>query len=493
MFNKVLIANRGEIAVRIVRACRDLGIRAAAVYDAGDRGSLHVRLADEAHLLSGARGYADPEAILAIAERCGADAIHPGYSFLSEDIAFVQACEERGIAFVGPSSATLGMVRDKISTIEQVRAAGIATVSHSPRSYGPDEAEAIHAAAEQMGYPLVVKIFAGGRGRGTRVARKPAGLAAAIRAAQVAGQSTYGDRRIYLEQAILPSRYIEVPILGDRHGNLIHMGERDGSIQRNNQKTVEESPAPSLSVAQREQIWQSALQVARLFNLQSAATVEFVVDADGAHRFAEVKARLQVEHPVSEMVTRIDIVREQLRIAAGLPLSYSQDQVRLNGVAMLVRINAEDPWNHFLPSPGRLAIFRTPGGPNIRVDTYAYAGCEVPVRYDRLLAKLMVWGSNREECLNRLRRALDDFVIRGVQTNLPLLQRIAEDPHFADGTYTTEFSRRPLLAGPPPSDNLGDLAAIAAIAFLSRSRAARPTTPDGFMSGWHRDSRQLPR
>jgi acetyl/propionyl-CoA carboxylase alpha subunit len=492
MFKKVLIANRGEIAVRVVRACRDLGIAAVAVYAPGDEGALHVRIADEAHPLDSPGAYRSDAALLAVARACGADAVHPGYGHISESLTFVRACEEAGIAVIGPGSACLERVRNKIAAIDAVRAAGFATTRPSTRAFTPDEQEALLAEADAIGYPLVVKACAGGRGRGTHVVRGREQLVEVAKRSSAAAHAVYGDPHIYLEAAVLPSRYIEVPILGDGEGRVIHMGERDGSIQRNTRNLVAESPAPGLSLAQREAIWSAAIGIGRLFGCKGAATVEFVLDGAGRALFTEVKPRLQVEHPVTEMVTRIDVVREQLRIAAGYGLSFLQSDVRLNGVGMFCRINAEDPWHGFLPSPGRLSVFRQPGGPNVRVDSYAYAGAEVPVYYDSLLAKLTVWGATRDECLGRLRRALAEFAIGGVQTNLSLLRLILEDEAFVAGTYTTEFSRRRLRETPPRDDDARGLAAVAALAYLCRAQAGRPTTPQSFTSGWHRDSRRLP-
>lgn len=491
MFKKVLIANRGEIAVRVVRACRDLGIAAAAVYEPGDEGALHVRLADEAYLIDSPDGYHAIDAMVAIASACGAEAVHPGYGYVSESLAFVRACEAAGIVVVGPGSACLERVRTKIDAIAAARAAGFRTSSTSSRSFAPDEAAALAEEAAAIGYPLVVKACSGGRGRGTHVVRSPEQLMTVVRRSSAAAHAVYGDPHVYLEPAVLPSRYIEVPTLGDRHGTIIHMGERDASIQRNTRNLVAESPAPGLTLAQREAIWEAAIGIARLFGCQGACTVEFVVDGDGQAKFTEVKPRLQVEHPVTEMVTRIDVVREQLRIAAGLPLGLTQADVRLSGVGMFFRVNAEDPWHDFLPSPGHISHFRVPGGPNVRVDSYAYAGAEVPVRYDSLLAKLTVWGASRDECLNRARRALEEFAIGGVATNLGLLRMLVADAEFAAGSYSTEFSRRRLLDNPPAEDGR-DLAAVVALAHLGRSRAARPSTPEPFTTGWHRDSRRLP-
>ncbi len=492
MFKKLLIANRGEIAVRIARTCRDLGITTVAVYEVGDMGALHVRLADEAFLLTSAQGYRDPDELLAVARRSGVDVIHPGYGLISEDVGFEQACEEAGIAPIGPGSALLAQVRDKIEAVAQVRTAGIPTTHPSSRSFSPEDGAALLAEAEELGYPLVVKSYAGGRGRGTALARTAHDLLEVVHRSSAQAQAAYRNGQIYLEAAILPSRYIEVPILGDVYGNIIHMGDRDGSIQRNTRKVVTEAPAPSLSSSDREAIWQSAVTIARLFALRGACTIEFIVDSAGRHFFTEVKPRIQVEHLVTEMISRIDVVREQIRIAAGLPLERSQDQVHLDGHAIFCRINAEDPWHGYLPSPGRISSFHLPGGPSVRVDTYAYAGAEVPVRYDSLLAKLVVWGTTREETLHRTQRALQELCIGGIQTNLSLLRLIVAHEEFVRGTYTTEFSRVHLMDARPPDVRLRDLAAIAALAFLQHTRTAHPAIPEAYTSGWHRESRRLP-
>ena len=494
MFKKLLIANRGEIAVRIARTCRDLGISTVVVYEVGDMGALHVRLADEAFMLTSDQGYRDPQELLAVARRSSADVIHPGYGLVSEDVGFEQACEAAGITPIGPGSGPLAQVRDRVQAIARVGAAGLPTTQPSSRSFAPEDGAALLAEADQLGYPLVVKSCAGGRGRGTAIARTADDLLAVVRRSSAQAQAAYRDGRIYLEAAILPSRYIEVPILGDVYGNVIHMGDCDGSIQRNTRKVVTEAPAPGLSSSDREAIWQSAVSIARLFALRGACTIEFVVDSAGRHFFTEVKPRIQVEHLVTEMISRIDVVREQIRIAAGLPLERSQDQVHLDGHAIFCRINAEDPWHGYLPSPGRISSFQLPGGPNVRVDTYAYAGAEVPVRYDSLLAKLVVWGATREETIQRTQRALQEIRIGGIQTNLSLIRLIIAHEEFVSGSYTTEFSRVRLLdALPlPPPERLRDLAAIAALAFLQHTQTAHPAIPQAYTSGWHRESRRLP-
>ncbi|MFQ3681984.1 acetyl/propionyl/methylcrotonyl-CoA carboxylase subunit alpha [Roseiflexus sp.] len=492
MFRTILVANRGEIAVRIIRTCRDMGIRTVALYDNSDLSSLHVRLADECVQLSSGALYHDAAAIVQIARDHNADAIHPGYGFLAEHSAFARACEDAGITFIGPSSTTLEKVRDKIATLETVRAAGIAVPRHSPHAYRASEWEALRDAAERLGYPLVLKAYSGGRSHGTRLVREPAQLESMAQHAHSAALTAFGDERLYLEEAFLPAHYLEVQIVGDRHGNLIHLGERDGSIQHNHRKVVEESPAPYLTDAQRKELWRQALAIGRLLGCVSTCTVEFVLDSQGRFYFTEVKARIQVEHPITEMRTGIDLVRTQIQIAAGEPLGLSQDDVALRGCAIQVRVNAEDPWNHYLPSPGHLRRFRFPGGPGVRVDTYAYGGCDVPVRYDPLLAKVVAWDDTRAGALGRLRRAVADFAISGVQTNLPLIQRILDAPEFTAGTYDSEFTRRPLPGAEVPPEHLRNLAIAAALAYIRRGIDSSGALPDRAHSGWHRDSRKLP-
>jgi acetyl/propionyl-CoA carboxylase alpha subunit len=492
MFKKILIANRGEIAVRIERACREMGIQSVALYHPSDIGSLHVRLADQAVRLTSELGYLDQAAIIQHALETGAEAIHPGYGFLAELPEFARACAAAGLAFIGPPPEVIAAVRDKIAMLKRVRAAGFQTAQHSLATFGAGQLDGLRAAADALGYPLVIKSCRGGRGRGTRVVRAPEQLEEAVRQAQAGAEAVFGDAQVYLERAILPSRYVEVQLLGDAHGNLIHLGERDSSIQRNNQKIVTEAPAPYLTAEQREQLWRDAIEIARLFGCYSACTVEFVIDGDDQRYFTEIKARIQIEHAITEIITRVDIVREQICIAAGQPLSIAQADVLLSGSAMECRINAEDPWNRFLPSPGRISSFRLPGGPFVRVDTYAYSGCEIPLAYDPIFAKLVTWGTNRSTCVSRMRRALEECLITGIQTNIPLLQGVLNDPDFTRGIYTTEFSRRPLIANDTPERELHDLAAAAAVAYLRRTAGIQASLPERLQSGWHQHSRHLP-
>ncbi|WP_423225507.1 acetyl-CoA carboxylase biotin carboxylase subunit [Candidatus Amarolinea aalborgensis] len=491
MFRKVLIANRGEIAVRIIRACRDLGIQTVGLFEPSDQGSLHVRFADEVVRLDSSLGYMDHQVVLQAAKETGADAIHPGYGFLAEDPDFVKACEAANVVFIGPPSSVVSALRDNLGARERVAAAGFPVPHYIPEAFCQGEMDGVQALAEQIGYPLVIKACRGGRGRGTRLVTEPSKLERAVRQAQAEARTVFGDEHVYLEKAIMPARHVEVQILGDQYGHLIHLGERDGSIMRHSQKLVVESPSPNLTPEQRAHVWQMGLDIARLFNYCNAGTVEFIMDMEGNFYFAEMKARIQVEHPVTEKVTQVDLVREQIRIAAGEPLAFRQEEIQFRGWALECRINAEDPWNNFLPSPGKLDRFRLPGGPNVRVDTYAYNGCSVPVRYDPILAKLIVWGETRVECINRMRRALEEFAIRGVRTTLPYHQRILTDPDFLAGNYTVDFLDRPLLEGEPEIE-LRDMAVAAAVAFISRNQRPRPVTPGRFQDGWHRNSRRLP-
>lgn len=492
MFNKILIANRGEIAVRVIRTCREMGIAAVALYSPPDLHSLHVRLADEAVELPGAESFMDAGLIVSIAKERGVDAIHPGYGFMAEEPAFIQACEAAGITFIGPAAAVVGRLRGKLQALERARAAGFPTVTHSPISFGPEDVDALQASAGELSYPLVIKSCSGGRGRGERLVRTPDRLEEAMRRALVESRAVFGTQQLYLEKAILPAHQIGVQILADTHGNIIHLGEREGSLIYSNQKVIEESPAPCLLPGQREALWQTAVDLARLFQYENAGTVEFLVNGDGTFYFSEIKARIQVEHPVTEMRANVDLVREQIRIAAGERLSLRQEDVRLSGWAILCRVNAEDPWENFMPSPGLLRRVRLPGGPAVRVDTYAYCGCSVPARYDPLIAKLTVWAADRETCVQRLRRALEDFTLIGTPTNLPLLQRILHSKDFIDGRYSTDFLVHPFGNGQAPQALLQDLAVAAAVMFVQRNQRFNPSVPERLRSGWHRESRRLP-
>jgi acetyl-CoA carboxylase biotin carboxylase subunit len=499
MFKKLLIANRGEIAVRIAHACRDLGITAVVLYEAPDRNSLHVRLADECLPLRSPLGFMDQDEILRLACSCGADALHPGYGFLAEEAGLIDACAAAGIAFVGPPAAAVRALRDKPGALLRARAAGFATPDCSQACFGPDDGAALAAEAERIGYPLLVKSCRGGRGRGECLVRRPERLAAAARRALTEALAVYGDERVFLERALLPAHLIRVQTLGDAHGRLIHLGERDGSLQYGNQNIIDETPSPALAPEQRTRLWQDALAIACLFGCQSACTVEFVVDEHGRAYFSEIKARIQMEHPITELAAQIDLVREQIRCAAGEPLELCQEDVALHGHALQCRIYAEDPWNGDLPSPGHITHVRLPSGPHVRVDTYVADGVDVPARYDTLVAKIIVWGADRDETLRRMRRALDELRLDGIPTNLPHLQRALEHPDVLAGAYDTGFFQpRHAATAPPdrPAPYLRDMAIAAAIAYAQRfqivyqpNRAQRLARPDG---GWHNAGRQLP-
>jgi acetyl/propionyl-CoA carboxylase alpha subunit len=494
MFKKILVANRGEIAVRIVRACRDMGISTVALYEAPDSGSLHVRLSDECVQLTSSLGYMDVQAIVEIAKRTGAEAIHPGYGFLAEDPGFIRACDQSGIVFIGPSAEVVEVLRNKIAMLEQAEAAGFAVPSHSSVSFRAGEFDIAFAEANNLGFPLIIKPCSGGRGRATRVVRGPETFEKELRIAAAEAHIVFGNDSLFLERLILPVNFVDVQIVADNHGNIVHFGEREGSIQRNSQKLISESPAPCLKPEQRAELHQTAIEIARLFGYRNVGTVEFLVDKKGKFYFTEIKARIQVEHPLNEMRSHVDIVRQQIEIASGKRLELRQQDVHLHGWAMQCRINAEDPWNHYMPSPGLIRRFRMPGGPYVRVDTYGYGGVQVPVRYDPILAKLAVWGETREECLRRMRRTLEDFAIAGVRTNLPVFQRILEDPDFIGANYNTDFMRRPLLKpNDDPSDDLmAALAAAAAIAYLAHYQGSQPVMPRRLLEGWRQSGRQLP-
>ena len=493
MFKKILIANRGEIAVRIIRTCREMGVRTVALYDASDRESLHVRLADECVQLPSHHAFMDADRIIAIAHERGADAIHPGYGFLAENEAFIHACDAAGIAFIGPSAEVIEAAHYKIGALDKARAAGFPTVAYSQRSFNEDEFDALAAAAAAIGYPLVVKSCRGGRGRGERLVSGPERLAEVVRRAQVESRAVYGRNELYIEKAIQPAHQVGVQIVADRHGNLVHLGDREGSIIHSNQKIVEEAPALCLSAERREALLETAVQLARLFNYQNVGTVEFLVDASGDFYFTEIKARIQIDHTLAEMMTRIDLIREQIRLAAGEPLGYGQDDVTIHGWAIMCRLQAEDPSRRYLPSPGHLRRVRLPGGPEVRVDTYLYCDSEVPAFYDPLIAKTTVWATDRPAAIDRLRRALEDFAIIGAPTNLPLLMAILRAPAFVSGTYATDFLHQPLIAKPATDIEAlrRDLAVAAAILYTRRHEAFMPEESGQWASGWHRASRHI--
>ena len=484
MFGKVLVANRGEIAVRVLRACRDLGIRSVAVYSEPDATALHARYADEAYCIGGgpaAESYLDAAKIIDAARRCDAEAIHPGYGFLSEQAAFAEACAEAGIAFIGPSPATLRLLGDKVAARRLAEAAAVPTVPGTPERVTVEEALTV---APRIGYPLMIKAAAGGGGKGIRRVEEPAGLEPALRLAAAEAQASFGDPGLYLEKYLDPVRHVEVQVLADARGNVVHLGERECSVQRRSQKLVEESPSTAVDAALRARLGEAAVALARGAGYANAGTFEFLLDREGRFYFIEANARLQVEHSVTELVSGIDLVREQLRIAAGEPLGYGQADVRLNGWAIECRIIAEDVEAGFLPSLGRIEQLSEPSGPGIRVDSCLWAGLEVGPHYDSLLAKLVAWGMDRPEALARLRRALAEYQVVGVKTTIPFHRQLLENDDFLAGRIDTHFVERRFAVASPEAAN-GDEALMVA-ALLSHERRKGSPAPE---SAWRRAAR----
>jgi acetyl-CoA carboxylase biotin carboxylase subunit len=449
MFEKILIANRGEIAIRVMRACRELGIRSVAVYSDVDRGSLHVRKADEAYPIGPAtasESYLNIDKILDVARRSGAQAIHPGYGFLSENARFARACEAAGVKFIGPGAAAMEMMGSKTRARQEMEKAGIPFVPGS--SQGLDFGE-MKKLAEKIGYPVMLKAAAGGGGKGMRAVHSASELRGAYDGARSEAQRAFGDDEVYLEKLIVNPRHIEMQIMADEQGNTVYLGERECSVQRRHQKVLEECPSPAVYPDLRRRMGDVAVRVARAAGYTNAGTVEFLVDEQLNFYFLEMNTRLQVEHPVTEIVTGLDLVHLQLRIANGEPLPFRQEDITLRGHAIECRIYAEDPDNNFFPSPGRIALLIAPSGPGIRRDTGMYEGWTVPIDYDPLLAKLIGFGEDREHAIQRLQRALYEYFVGGIKTNLSLFRRILQDLDFRAARIDTGYLDR-LLAKPVP-------------------------------------------
>ena len=438
MFRKILIANRGEIALRIQRACRELGISTVAVHSTADATAMHVRLADEAVCIgppSAKESYLNVGAILTAASITGADAIHPGYGFLSENAGFADMVEAHGMTFIGPSPAHIAMMGDKIAAKTAMASLGVPLV---PRSAGavPD-LETARAVAESIMYPVLIKAAAGGGGRGMRVARSPSELEDAFRGARTEARAAFGNDAVYIEKYLDRPRHIELQIMADSHGNVVHFGERDCSLQRRHQKVLEEAGSPALNAAQRDALGATATAALRQLGYRNAGTLEFLYQ-DGQFAFIEMNTRLQVEHPITEMVCDVDLVREQIRVAAGAELGYEQKDIAFSGHAIECRINAEDPVT-FMPTPGRVTSYHAPGGLGVRIDSALYAGYFVPPYYDSMVAKLIVHAPTRTDAINRMRRALDEFAVEGIKTTIPLHRRIVDAPEFQAGDYTIHW------------------------------------------------------
>jgi acetyl-CoA carboxylase biotin carboxylase subunit len=443
VFKKVLIANRGEIALRIIRACQELGVRTVAVYSQADRESLHVRFADEDVCIgpaSSSESYLNIPRIIAAAEITGAEAIHPGYGFLAENADFSEICARSNLTFIGPTPDQIRAMGDKATARATMMAAGVPTVPGSDGLVNTVEEAA--GLAEGIGFPIMIKASAGGGGKGMRIAHDAATFPRLFEAARTEARGAFGDPSVYLEKCILRPRHVEIQVFGDQHGRVIHLGERDCSLQRRHQKLVEEAPSPVLTPETRQAMGDAAVKAAAAIDYVGAGTVEFLLDEDGSFYFIEMNTRIQVEHPVTEVTTGFDLVKEQILVASGKPLSFPDEPVVLRGHAIEFRINAEDPDRNFQPSPGQITTFHPPGGPGVRLDTHVYAGYRVPPYYDSLLGKLIVSGKTREEALVRARYALNSFVIEGVATTLPFLARILEDPDFQSGNVDTRFVER---------------------------------------------------
>jgi acetyl-CoA carboxylase biotin carboxylase subunit len=448
VFRKILIANRGEIALRVLRACDELGIKTVVVYSEADRDSLPVKLADEAYCIGPApspQSYLNIPNIISAAVVSGAEAVHPGYGFLAENAKFAQICEDHGLKFIGPSAPVIEGMGDKINAKDLMKQNGVPTV---PGTDGPisDLAEA-ERIAEEMGYPVIIKAAAGGGGRGMRLVQHPGQFGEQAEMAQQEALAAFGNGSVYLEKYLEEPRHIEFQVVVDQMGNAIHLGERDCSVQRRHQKLLEEAPSPSLTPELRERMGRDAIKAIKALAYEGVGTVEFLVDKHGQHYFMEINTRIQVEHPVTELISRVDLVQEQIRIAAGKPLSIKQEDVKLLGHAIECRINAEDPDKGFRPHPGTIEGYVPPGGPGVRVDSHVYPGYSIPPHYDSMVAKLIVWAEDRPRAIARMQRALGEYAITGVKTTIPLHQKILDNAFFRKGEVYTNFLPRRILGG----------------------------------------------
>src|SRR5450432_633934 len=473
MFKKILIANRGEIAVRVIRACHETGIAAVAVYSDVDRAALHVRKADEAYPIgaaAAAESYLNIQKILDVAARSGADAIHPGYGFLSENAKFARACADAGVKFIGPTGAAMDAMGSKTQARQAMERAGVPIVPGTSR--GLESVEQAEQVAARIGYPVMLKAAAGGGGKGMRLVHAAHDLKAALESARSEAERSFGDGEVYIEKAIINPRHIEMQILADEHGNTVYLGERECSIQRRHQKVVEEAPSPVVDAEMRRRMGEVAVRAAQAAGYTNAGTVEFLVDQQKNFHFLEMNTRLQVEHPVTELITGLDLVHLQIRIAAGEKLPFAQEDVTIRGHAIECRVYAEDPDNNYFPSPGKITLLQEPAGPGIRLDSGIYEGWTVPIDYDPLLAKLIGYGNDRPQAIARLARALDEYFVGGIKTNLSLFQKILSDHEFHAGNLDTGFLDRLVKSKPAEQRNdHSDIAAIAAGLFAALDSA----------------------
>ncbi|HVO82106.1 MAG TPA: acetyl-CoA carboxylase biotin carboxylase subunit [Terriglobales bacterium] len=504
MFKKILIANRGEIAVRIMRACREMGIPSVAVFSDVDRASLHVRKADEAYHIgpaAAAESYLNISKILSVAKLSGADAIHPGYGFLAENAKFAQACAEAGVKFIGPTAASMEMMGSKTRARQEMEKAGVPLVPGTARAL--ESLQQAEETAARIGYPLMLKAAAGGGGKGMRLVHSREDLKSALESAQSEALRSFGDGEIYIEKAIVNPRHIEMQVLADEHGNTVYLGERECSIQRRHQKVLEESPSPIVHPNMRRRMGEIAVRVAQAAKYTNAGTVEFLVDQNKNFYFLEMNTRLQVEHPVTELITGLDLVHLQIRIASGEKLPFTQDDVRIRGHAIECRIYAEDPDNNYFPSPGTITLLLAPAGPGIRRDSGMYEGWTVPIDYDPLLAKLIGYGTDRPQAISRLVRALNEYFVGGIKTNISLFRRILDDADFQAGKFDTGYLDRLLTTELPQAKGEdAEVAAIAAGLFAmleaapaatgsgaNSSNGARPAASGSVPSGWRKAAR----
>jgi acetyl-CoA carboxylase biotin carboxylase subunit len=481
MIKKLLIANRGEIAVRVMRSCKELGIKTVAVFSDADRKAKHVRYADEAYHIGASpssESYLRMDKIIAVAKKSGADAIHPGYGFLSENGDFAQLCEDEGIIFIGPSPYAIHTMGDKITARQTMMEAGVPVVPGTKEKI-TSEKRALEMIRE-IGFPVMIKASAGGGGKGMRMVKEESELISAIRGARSEAKSSFGDDAVYIEKYISSPHHIEFQILADKFGNTIHLCERECSVQRRHQKVVEETPSPLMTPELREKMGKDAVAAAKAVNYYGAGTIEFLVDDDHNYYFLEMNTRLQVEHPITERVVGVDIVREQINIANGLPLTYQQTQIKQRGHSIECRIYAEDPDNNFMPCPGIIREIVEPLGLGVRTDGYMYEGFEIPIFYDPMISKLIVWGETRHEAISRMKRTLDEYKISGVKTSLSFLRSIMETPDFVDGKYNTHFIEQNLdflLSKRICDTHCEDIAMIAGfVEYLSKLKKIQPTT-----------------
>jgi acetyl-CoA carboxylase biotin carboxylase subunit len=489
MFRKILIANRGEIALRVVRACRDLGIRAVAVYSEADRNDLHVRHADEAYCIGpppARESYLNIGRIIEVARKAKVDAVHPGYGFLAENADFAQACEDNGITFIGPSPQVIRSMGDKLRARQLMQEAGVPVVPGTQELSGQEE---IEEAATRIGFPILVKAAAGGGGRGMRTVFRAEELPAALERARREAASAFGSGVVYLEKYLEPVRHIEVQVIADHHGNVVVLGERECSIQRRHQKIIEEAPSTAVDDDLRQRLMELARRAVTFVGYRSVGTLEFLLDQEGNINFLEMNTRLQVEHPVTEMVTGVDLVADQILVAAGERLPYRQEDIRLRGWAIECRITAEDPFQNFLPSVGTVTYVSVPGGPGVRVDSALYDGMEVTYYYDPLVAKLVTWGRDRRQAIARMRRALREFKIVGISTNIPFHLQVLEDPRFVAGRLDTRYVEKHYRPRAERGDEERAAVLLAALLAHSRRASPRPVVVDsggGWRLGWRR-------